>query len=80
MDAIQVWDAQKGAESGKIELLESLIPHERKELALALFHENNYKLNGKRDTFEALDIRSPANLISNRYPRKSNDNFTANGF
>jgi hypothetical protein len=57
VEAIQVWDAQKGAESGKVELLESVIPHERKELALALFHENNYKLNGTRDTFEALDIR-----------------------
>jgi len=67
MEAIQVWDAQKGAESGKVELLESVLPHERKELALALFHENNYKLNGKRDTFEALDIEYISTFLINDY-------------
>ena len=36
-----------GAASMQVELLESIIPHDRRELALALFHENEYSLNGK---------------------------------
>ncbi len=36
-----------GAASMQVELLESIIPHDRRELALALFHENEYSINGK---------------------------------
>ena len=46
-EAMQVWNSKMGAASKEIELLESLIPHDRKEMALALFHENDYKINGK---------------------------------
>ena len=42
-----VWDSKMGAASMQVELLESIIPHDRRELALALFHENEYSLNGK---------------------------------
>jgi len=43
----QVWDSKMGAASRQVELLESIIPHDRRELALSLFHENDYKINGK---------------------------------
>ncbi len=45
-----------GAASKEAELLESLIPHDRREMALALFHENDYKINGK--LFEDRNIRA----------------------
>ncbi|KAL3786083.1 hypothetical protein ACHAW5_009607 [Stephanodiscus triporus] len=43
----QVWDSKMGAASRHVELLESIIPHDRRELALSLFHENDYSINGK---------------------------------
>lgn len=44
---IQDWDSTKGANNrGEIELLESIVPHERKELALKLFHANDYQIAG----------------------------------
>ena len=43
-----VWNSKMGgAASMQVELLESIIPHDRRELALALFHENDYSINGK---------------------------------
>jgi hypothetical protein len=44
---MQAWNSEMGAASKQVELLESLIPHDRKEMALTLFHENDYKINGK---------------------------------
>ncbi len=44
-EMIQVWDSTKGADNGELELLESIVPHERKELALRLFQENDYHID-----------------------------------
>ena len=45
-----VWDANKARDATEqINLLESIVPHDRKETALKLFHENGYQING---TFE----------------------------
>lgn len=42
-----VWDStMAGRASIEVSLLESIIPHDRKESALTLFHENSYQLNG----------------------------------
>mmetsp|Transcript_15236 Transcript_15236/g.31065 ORF Transcript_15236/g.31065 Transcript_15236/m.31065 type:complete len:290 (+) Transcript_15236:59-928(+) len=41
-----VWDSAKARESSKeLSLLENIVPHDKKEAALQLFHENAYKLN-----------------------------------
>lgn len=44
-----VWDSKRAKLSGETELLESIIPHDRKEAALKLFHENGYKIDGILD-------------------------------
>ncbi|KAL3823274.1 hypothetical protein ACHAXA_003422 [Cyclostephanos tholiformis] len=48
-EMMQAWNSEMGAASKQVELLESLIPHDRKEMALTLFHENDYKINGILD-------------------------------
>jgi hypothetical protein len=47
-EMVQAWNSKMGAASKQLELMEPLIPHDRKEMALAMFHENDYKINGKR--------------------------------
>ncbi|KAL7532275.1 hypothetical protein ACHAXR_005492 [Thalassiosira sp. AJA248-18] len=42
-----VWDSKKArVASGQIDLLESIVPHDRKESALELLHENDHQING----------------------------------
>ena len=41
-----VWNSNKAIESGEISLLENIVPHDRKEAALKLFHENDYRISG----------------------------------
>ncbi len=55
-ETMQVWSSKMGAASKEVELLESLIPHDRREMALALFHENDCKINGK--LFKDRNIRA----------------------
>ena len=44
--ALMVWDSSKAREATReINLLESIVPHDRKESALKLFHDNNYQIN-----------------------------------
>mmetsp|Transcript_19581 Transcript_19581/g.35454 ORF Transcript_19581/g.35454 Transcript_19581/m.35454 type:complete len:174 (-) Transcript_19581:68-589(-) len=44
--AVMVWDSKKAREAAReIDLLESIVPHDRKEIALKLFHDNNYQIN-----------------------------------
>ena len=39
-----VWDANKASEvSRQVDLLESIVPRDRREAALRLFHENEYQ-------------------------------------
>lgn len=39
-----VWDADKASGvSRQLDLLESIVPRDRREAALRLFHENNYQ-------------------------------------
>ncbi|KAL7535080.1 hypothetical protein ACHAXR_007226 [Thalassiosira sp. AJA248-18] len=41
-----VWDSSKARVArGQIDLLESIVPHDRKESALELFHDNDYQIN-----------------------------------
>lgn len=65
-EMMQLWNSKMGAASKQIELLESLIPHDRKEMALTLFHENDYKINGKLfgDKYEELNISRPTSYDS----------------
>ena len=50
-----VWDANKARESTEqINLLESIVPHDRKETALKLFHENGYQINGTFENYVSL--------------------------
>eukprot|EP00956_Cyclotella_meneghiniana_P012114 scaffold17189_cov67-Cyclotella_meneghiniana.AAC.5 len=42
----KVWDAELAKQSIDSNILERIVPHDRKEAALVLFHKNNYKLNG----------------------------------
>ena len=55
---IQVWDSTKSVDNRELELLESIVPHERKELALCLFQENDYhidyRIGGKNRFFHQL--------------------------
>ena len=56
-----VWDANKVRDATEqINLLESIVPHDRKETALKLFHENGYQINGTFEKYFSLsevDIR-----------------------
>ena len=45
-----VWDSTLARNaSTEVSLLESIVPHDRRESALRLFHENKYKINGKKN-------------------------------
>lgn len=46
-EMIQVWDSTKSADNMELTLLESIVSHERKELALQLFRDNEYHIGGK---------------------------------
>ena len=47
-----VWDTKRAAAASReLDLLESIVPHDRKETALKLFHENNYQVNGTNMNF-----------------------------
>ena len=48
LNSEMVWDSTlAGNASTEVAVLESIVPHDRKESALRLFHENKYQLNGK---------------------------------
>ena len=70
---IQVWDSTKGADNRELELLESIVPHERKELALRLFQENDYhidyRIGGKNRFFHQLMFKL-FNHITNFHTRR----------
>lgn len=57
-EMIQIWDSTKGADNSEIKLLEAIIPHERKALALKLFHENDYQIGGKIHFFHRTNLAS----------------------
>ena len=45
-----VWDSTLARNaSTEMSLLESIVPHDRRESALRLFHNNKYKINGKKN-------------------------------
>ena len=44
-----VWDSNMAENaSNEVSLLESIVPHDRKESALKLFAQNNYQIKGER--------------------------------
>jgi hypothetical protein len=42
----RVWNARLASQSADTDILEEIIPHDRKEAALALFSQNDYKIDG----------------------------------
>ena len=65
LNSEMVWDSTlAGNASTEVTLLESIVPHDRRESALRLFHENKYQINGKYILFILLSGIIQSSIMS----------------